>query len=136
MHGRFSTARCSRPRDSDVKYVLVRIRERSALGDRSMNRSHCASRVMRWWSRTKADARRYDLPPVRRTPGVWWSGRGFGGGVWARLAALLPDKPSQSVIALLHRYGVDCIFRTAPGEYDRLDAPTEARSHLRQRWYA
>jgi len=59
-----------------------------------------------------------------------------GEGVWARLAALLPDKPSQSVIALLHRYGVDCIFRTAPGEYDRLDAPTEARSHLRQRWYA
>ncbi|MBO4239800.1 hypothetical protein [Pseudonocardia alni] len=53
-----------------------------------------------------------------------------------RLAVLVPDEPSKSVVQMLHRYGVDCIFRTAPGKYTRLDATEEARLHLRQRWLA
>lgn len=53
-----------------------------------------------------------------------------------RLAALVPDKPAKSVIELLHRYGVDCIYRTAAGKYTRLEASEQTRSHLRQRWLA
>lgn len=53
-----------------------------------------------------------------------------------RLTVLVPTRPRKSVIEYLHRYGVDCIFRAAPGEYTRLEAPDEARTHLRERWLA
>ncbi|MEU9822956.1 hypothetical protein ACIGG9_27610 [Pseudonocardia alni] len=53
-----------------------------------------------------------------------------------RLTVLVPERPADSVVTYLHRYGVDCIFRATPGQYTRLEAPDEARAHLRERWLA
>jgi hypothetical protein len=51
-----------------------------------------------------------------------------------RLTALFPEKPSASSIELLHRYGVDCVYRTAPAAFARLAADSGVRSHVQQRW--
>jgi hypothetical protein len=51
-----------------------------------------------------------------------------------RLAALFPTRPADPSIELLHRYGVDCIYRTAPGSFIRLAAPDNVREYMRKRW--
>jgi hypothetical protein len=52
----------------------------------------------------------------------------------ARLTALFPEAPSPSSIELLHRYGVDCVYRAAPGAFTRTAADDKVRSYLQQRW--
>lgn len=39
------------------------------------------------------------------------------------LTVLVPSRPSESAVELLHRYGIDCVFRSADGVYERLRAP-------------
>lgn len=51
-----------------------------------------------------------------------------------RLGALFPMRPTDPCIELLHRYGVDCIYRTAPGSFVRLAAPDDVRKYVRKRW--
>ncbi len=48
------------------------------------------------------------------------------------LTALLPHRPDDSAVALLHRYGVDCVFRGGDGAYVRLPAPQEASTAIRR----
>ncbi|MFF7729103.1 hypothetical protein [Streptomyces sp. NPDC008001] len=51
-----------------------------------------------------------------------------------RLAGLFPTRPADSDVALLHRYGIDCLFRSEPGVFERLEAPPAAREHMRVAW--
>ncbi|MFF8409531.1 hypothetical protein [Streptomyces omiyaensis] len=51
-----------------------------------------------------------------------------------RLSALFPNRPADADVSLLHRYGIDVLYRLAPREFDRLEAPDEARDHMRQAW--
>ncbi|CAM5317322.1 hypothetical protein [Streptomyces abikoensis] len=53
-----------------------------------------------------------------------------------RLAGLFPVRPTDSDVALLHRYGIDCLFRSAAGVFDRLAAPSAARQRMREIWTA
>ena len=46
------------------------------------------------------------------------------------VSALFPRRPTLRGIRLLHRYGIDCIYRTGPGQYQRLEAPASARERL------
>ena len=48
------------------------------------------------------------------------------------LTALFPHRPDDSAVALLHRYGVDCVFRGRNGAYVRLPAPQEASAAVRR----
>ncbi|MDF3302489.1 hypothetical protein [Streptomyces tropicalis] len=52
----------------------------------------------------------------------------------ARLTALLPVRPADRDLALLHRYGVDCVYRTHPRTFDRSPAPEEARAAMMPLW--
>ncbi|MFJ6660067.1 hypothetical protein ACIQNG_27505 [Streptomyces sp. NPDC091377] len=51
-----------------------------------------------------------------------------------RLAGLFPEAPRPQDIALLHRYGIDCIHREAPTRFRRLPAPRERRELMRGVW--
>ncbi|MFE7927518.1 hypothetical protein ACFU6S_02070 [Streptomyces sp. NPDC057456] len=51
-----------------------------------------------------------------------------------RLTALLPARPGEPELALLHRYGVDCVYRTHPLTFDRAPAPEEARARMTPLW--
>ncbi|MBH1935820.1 hypothetical protein I5Q34_16350 [Streptomyces sp. AV19] len=51
-----------------------------------------------------------------------------------RLSGLFPSRPADPDIALLHRYGIDCLYRSAPGVFERVEAPTAVREHMRQVW--
>ncbi|MFD4375925.1 hypothetical protein [Streptomyces sp. NPDC058486] len=51
-----------------------------------------------------------------------------------RLSALFPNRPVDADIAMLHRYGIDVLYRVAPHEFERLEAPGDARDHMRQVW--
>ena len=51
-----------------------------------------------------------------------------------RLAALFPQSPAYNDIQLLHRYGVDCIYRVSGANFARQDAPDERRSAMREIW--
>ncbi|MGW0119298.1 hypothetical protein [Streptomyces sp. NPDC003327] len=51
-----------------------------------------------------------------------------------RLGALFPERPADRDIALLHRYGIDCLYRSAPFSFERLKAPEDARKHMREVW--
>ncbi|MGK4579347.1 hypothetical protein [Kitasatospora sp. HPMI-4] len=51
-----------------------------------------------------------------------------------RLTGLFPSRPAEQEVALLHRYGIDCVFRTTPGTFERSAAPADARSHMRKAW--
>jgi hypothetical protein len=52
-----------------------------------------------------------------------------------RLGALFPKRPAEADIALLHRYGIDCIYRTEPKVFARREAPAEARTHMQKLWH-
>ncbi|MET9348583.1 hypothetical protein [Streptomyces termitum] len=51
-----------------------------------------------------------------------------------RLSALFPSRPVDSDVALLHRYGIDVLYRMNAHEFDRIEAPGESRDHMRQAW--
>ncbi|MGW4946246.1 hypothetical protein ACWEOZ_32210 [Actinoplanes sp. NPDC004185] len=51
-----------------------------------------------------------------------------------RLTALFPTRPAAACVELLHRYGCDCVFRTAAGTFTRLPAPRAAFEHMAKRW--
>ncbi|MGV9689788.1 hypothetical protein ACWDUX_11805 [Streptomyces sp. NPDC003444] len=51
-----------------------------------------------------------------------------------RLSALFPLRPADHDVALLHRYGIDCLYRVGPHEFERLEAPSEAREYMRAVW--
>jgi hypothetical protein len=53
----------------------------------------------------------------------------------SRLGALFPKRPAEADIALLHRYGIDCIYRTEPKVFARREAPAEARTHMQKLWH-
>jgi hypothetical protein len=53
----------------------------------------------------------------------------------SRLGALFPVRPAEADIALLHRYGIDCIYRTEPKVFARREAPAQARAHMQKLWY-
>ena len=46
------------------------------------------------------------------------------------MAVLLPERPDQSTIAYAHRYGIDVIYRTPQGSFDRAPAPEAARTAI------
>lgn len=52
------------------------------------------------------------------------------------LTVLVPDRPSESALALLHRYGVDCVHRAPDGSYRRLAAPEVAVRAVAGLWSA
>lgn len=51
-----------------------------------------------------------------------------------RLSALFPDRPATEDVALLHRYGVDCVHRVAQGVFEKSSAPGECRDRMRAMW--
>ncbi|MFE1322497.1 hypothetical protein [Kitasatospora phosalacinea] len=53
-----------------------------------------------------------------------------------RLSGLFPSRPVDHDIALLHRYGIDCVFRTTAGHFERSAAPADTRDHMRKAWHS
>lgn len=51
-----------------------------------------------------------------------------------RLSALFPDRPATEDVALLHRYGVDCVHRVAQGVFEKSSAPGWCRDRMRELW--
>ncbi|MFJ6521769.1 hypothetical protein ACIQJ4_26355 [Streptomyces filamentosus] len=51
-----------------------------------------------------------------------------------RLSALFPGRPADADVALLHRYGIDVLYRVALHQFERLEASGDARNHMRQAW--
>lgn len=51
------------------------------------------------------------------------------------VTALFPRRPDDSAVALLHRYGVDCVYRDGRS-YPRLPAPSENVERVRALWAA
>ncbi|MEU7487574.1 hypothetical protein [Streptomyces sp. NPDC042319] len=51
-----------------------------------------------------------------------------------RLSVLLPSRPAQESLNLLHHYGVDSIHREEGGTFQRLTAPEARRRTLRDVW--
>lgn len=51
-----------------------------------------------------------------------------------RVAGLFPTRPASHHVSLLNRYGIDVLYRTGPGQYERLEAPEERRTALRAFW--
>lgn len=49
-------------------------------------------------------------------------------------AALFPTRPAPDDVAFLHRYGIDCLFRSGAGRYVRLRASDAARARLVEFW--
>lgn len=53
-----------------------------------------------------------------------------------RLSGLFPVEPGETSVQFLHRYGVDCLYRVAPGTFHRRAAPSTAREHMVKTWRA
>ncbi|MGW5863094.1 hypothetical protein ACWFRJ_13090 [Streptomyces sp. NPDC055239] len=51
-----------------------------------------------------------------------------------RLSALFPTRPATGDVALLHRYGVDCVHRVAQGVFEKSPAPQGRRDRMREMW--
>ncbi|WP_030739231.1 hypothetical protein [Streptomyces sp. NRRL F-2890] len=52
----------------------------------------------------------------------------------ARLTALFPTLPDEQCLALLHRYGIDCAYRTSPNSFACVDAPGDVRAAMTPFW--
>ena len=50
------------------------------------------------------------------------------------LTALFPESPADDDIALLHRYGIDCLYRTPTASFARIQAPAAKRDHMKFAW--
>ncbi|WP_127782531.1 hypothetical protein [Rhodococcus sp. X156] len=53
----------------------------------------------------------------------------------AVLTALFPTRPDDRSVRLLHRYGVDCLYRAASEDYAREAAPEHASAGIRLLWH-
>ncbi|GIM95616.1 hypothetical protein [Paractinoplanes toevensis] len=51
-----------------------------------------------------------------------------------RLTALLPARPVEPDIRLLHTYGVDCLYCKGGNDFTRLEAPGSTRTLMRPLW--
>jgi hypothetical protein len=51
-----------------------------------------------------------------------------------RLTALFPTRPIDQNMALLHRYGIDCVYRTHPLTFEHAAAPREIRTGMTLFW--
>ncbi|MGW0631398.1 hypothetical protein [Streptomyces sp. NPDC002758] len=51
-----------------------------------------------------------------------------------RLTALFPSRPADHDLALLHRYGIDCVYRTTALAFDRAAAPAQVRASMMLLW--
>lgn len=51
-----------------------------------------------------------------------------------RLTGLFPESPGPEDIELLHRYGIDCVFRENHDGFRRLPAPEQRRALMRGVW--
>ncbi|MGW2082143.1 hypothetical protein ACWCOW_35390 [Streptomyces sp. NPDC001939] len=51
-----------------------------------------------------------------------------------RLTALFPTRPADQDLDLLHRYGIDCVYRTHPHTFDRAPAAQEVRAGMTPFW--
>ena len=51
-----------------------------------------------------------------------------------RLTALLPSRPAEVDVQLLHGYGIDCLHWAGGTEFRRLPAPPEAVERMRPAW--
>ncbi|PPK68586.1 hypothetical protein V5P93_004306 [Actinokineospora auranticolor] len=51
-----------------------------------------------------------------------------------RLTALFPERPTPVDLGYLHRLGIDCLFLSDSGTFDRLPAPPARRAHMLQVW--
>ncbi|NEB94020.1 hypothetical protein [Streptomyces bauhiniae] len=50
------------------------------------------------------------------------------------LTALFPTRPADQDLALLHRYGIDCVYRTHPSTFERTPAAQEVRVGMTPFW--
>lgn len=50
------------------------------------------------------------------------------------LTVLVPSRPADSAVALLHRYGIDCVYRMRDGSYERLAAPAGPAAAIAGLW--
>ncbi|MDA0566467.1 hypothetical protein LG943_19415 [Streptomonospora sp. S1-112] len=53
-----------------------------------------------------------------------------------RMTALFPEQPEARHIELLHRYGIGCTFRVAPGVFEHMEPAGESREQMRKLWFA
>ncbi|MEU7529799.1 hypothetical protein AB0A74_29010 [Saccharothrix sp. NPDC042600] len=51
-----------------------------------------------------------------------------------RLTALFPARPDNDGVKFLHDLGIDCVYRSAPGRFERLEAPAARRMHMKPVW--
>jgi len=51
-----------------------------------------------------------------------------------RLTALFPARPSDGDVELLHCYGIDCVYRSGDGRYERDPASDSQRAHMARVW--
>jgi hypothetical protein len=51
-----------------------------------------------------------------------------------RLTGLFPEQPDRGDTELLHRYGIDCVFREGSGGFRRLPAPDQRRALMSGLW--
>ncbi|MGV9313769.1 hypothetical protein ACWDR0_16500 [Streptomyces sp. NPDC003691] len=58
----------------------------------------------------------------------------YAPGTLDRLTALFPEQLEPKERDLLHHYGIDVIHRVAPGVFERVPAPDEARERMRIMW--
>lgn len=47
-----------------------------------------------------------------------------------RLSGLFPTRPTDADIGLLHRFGIDCVYETETGAFERLPAPASQRETM------
>ena len=52
-----------------------------------------------------------------------------------RLVALFPERPGTDGVGLLHRLGIDCVYRTTDDLFATEHAPDERRRHMRLVWH-
>lgn len=51
-----------------------------------------------------------------------------------RLTALFPARPDHDDVHFLHSVGIDCVYRSEPGRFERLEAPAARRLHMKPVW--
>ncbi|XVV01908.1 hypothetical protein ACQPW3_31645 [Actinosynnema sp. CA-248983] len=51
-----------------------------------------------------------------------------------RLTALFPARPDHDGVNFLHSVGIDCVYRSEPGTFERLEAPAARRLHMKPVW--
>jgi hypothetical protein len=52
-----------------------------------------------------------------------------------RLVALFPERPGTDGVGLLHRLGIDCVYRTTDDQFTAEHAPDDRRRYMRLVWH-